>query len=326
VTFTIDASSSNVCSVSAGVVTYQHAGTCVVDADQAGNADYSSASTVPQSIAVGPGAQAINFTSTAPSNAKVNGSYTVSATGGASGNAVVFSSADPSVCTVSGSSVSFVAAGTCTINANQAGTSDYLAATQVQQSFGVTRSDQTISFTSSAPSSATVGGATYTVAATATSGLTVTFSSASTSVCTVSGTTVSFVGAGTCTINADQSGNTAYNPALQKQQSFTVAAGGPPPVAPKLTGCAGPNGSNPYTLTWTWSGTGSPNGGFKLYYTNLSGGTTINPTNLASSPGQTVNLNSVSGRFELVAVVNGVESAPATATFVAQGSKSCTIN
>jgi PKD domain len=83
---------------------------------------------------------------------------------------------------------------------------------------------QTISFTSTAPNSPTVGGAPYTVAANASSGLAVTFSSATPSVCSVSGSTVSFIGVGTCTVDADQAGNGEYEPAPQRQQSFAVAS------------------------------------------------------------------------------------------------------
>ena len=61
------------------------------------------------------------------------------------------------------------------IDANQAGNANYNAAPQVQQSFTVNKGNQTISFTSTAPGSAAVGGATYTATATATSGLAVTF-------------------------------------------------------------------------------------------------------------------------------------------------------
>ncbi len=86
---------------------------------------------------------------------------------------------------------------------------------------GDTQTPQTITFTSTPPSNATVGG-TYTVSATASSGLAVTFSSATTSVCTVSGSTVSFVAAGTCTVNATQAGNAQYNPAPTAVQTFTV--------------------------------------------------------------------------------------------------------
>jgi hypothetical protein len=224
VTFTIDPAASAVCSISGGIVSYQHVGTCVVDADQAGDADHLAANRVQQSIAVGKGSQAVNFTSSAPGAAKVSGAtYAVTATGGASGNPVTFSSATPSVCTVAGSTVSFVGAGTCTINADQAGSADYLAAAQVQQSFSVTKNDQTITFTSTAPVSRAAG-TTYPPTATASSGLTVSFTVSG--ACSITSGTVTFgPAAGTCTINADQAGNTAYNAASQVQQSVTVTAG-----------------------------------------------------------------------------------------------------
>ncbi len=258
VTFTIDATATGVCTLSAGVVTYQHVGTCTVNADQAGNADYLAANQVQRSYTVGQGSQAIAFTSTAPADVKVNGStYTVTATGGASGNAVTFTSATPSVCTVAGSTVSFGGAGTCTINANQAGNADYLAAGQVQQSFAVTKNDQSISFTSTAPAAATFGGS-YSATATATSGLPVTFSTDTASVCTVSaGGSVSFVGVGVCHVNADQGGNGAYNAAPQVQQSFNVAKANQTitwgPLAPS-SAAAG----NTYVATATASPSGLP--------------------------------------------------------------------
>jgi hypothetical protein len=84
---------------------------------------------------------------------------------------------------------------------------------------------QTITFTSTAPTSAQAGGANYTVAATASSNLAVAFSLDATSTgCTLAGSTVAFTGAGTCRINANQAGNGSFQPAPQVQQSFTVAA------------------------------------------------------------------------------------------------------
>jgi hypothetical protein len=47
------------------------------------------------------------------------------------------------VCSISGTTVSFTAAGTCVIDANQAGNANYNAAPQVQQSFTVTASTLT---------------------------------------------------------------------------------------------------------------------------------------------------------------------------------------
>jgi hypothetical protein len=219
----------SVCSVSGSTVRFLTVGACTVDANQAGNSNYDPAPQRQQSFAVGKGSQAITFSSTAPSSATVGGpTYTVAATGGASGNPVTFTidAASSSVCSLSGSTstVSFLTAGTCTIDADQPGNSNYDAAPQVQQSFAVGKDAQTITITSTAPNSATVGSATYTVAATASSGLPVSFSSATPSVCSVSGSTVSFVGPGMCTINADQAGNEEYEPAPQVQRSFAVAS------------------------------------------------------------------------------------------------------
>ena len=89
-----------------------------------------------------------------------------------------------------------------------------------------TKASQVISFTSTVPSSATVGGPTYNVMATATSGLPVTFTidQGATSICSISGSTVSFIGVGTCSINADQAGDSNYNEAPTVQQSFGVTS------------------------------------------------------------------------------------------------------
>ncbi|TDS71087.1 IPTL-CTERM sorting domain-containing protein [Comamonas sp. JUb58] len=84
--------------------------------------------------------QAIAFTSTPPDPAPVGGSYDIAATGGGSGEPVVFS-IDPSadaICSVTGNTVNFLSVGTCVVNANQAGNGAYFAAPQVQQSFAVT--------------------------------------------------------------------------------------------------------------------------------------------------------------------------------------------
>ena len=61
--------------------------------------------------------------------------------------------------------MSFIGAGTCVIDANQAGNANYNAAPQAQQSFAVGKGAQTISFTSTAPAAAVVGGPTYDVTA-----------------------------------------------------------------------------------------------------------------------------------------------------------------
>ena len=131
------------------------------------------------------------------------------------------SSATPSVCTVSGTVVTAVASGTCTILANQAGNAYYNAAPQVSQNIAVNNKDnQTISFFIY-PSKLTIG-TTGTISTTTTSFLPATLSSATPSVCTVSGTVVTAVASGTCTILANQAGNAYYNAAPQVGQNIIV--------------------------------------------------------------------------------------------------------
>jgi hypothetical protein len=104
------------------------------------------------------GLQAIAFTSTAPAHATVGGpTYTVTAQGGGSGQPVTFSSGSSSICAVSGSVVSFTGAGTCTIDANQAGDANYEAAPQVQQSFVIAGKPPQLPATSPPPTGSSPG-------------------------------------------------------------------------------------------------------------------------------------------------------------------------
>ena len=198
---------------------------------QAGNEDYFAAPAANQAFPVDRAPQALSFVS-APPSAAVAGitDYTVAAAA-TSGLPVALSVAQSSaaVCAIDDATVTAIAAGTCTIEANQSGDSAHHPAAQVQQSFTVgspspSLSAQTINFTSTPPAAAASGGPAYTVAATASSGLAVSFGATAGSggVCTVSGSTVSLDGAGTCTVTADQPGSSAYHPAPQVQQSFTV--------------------------------------------------------------------------------------------------------
>jgi len=82
--------------------------------------------------------QSISFTSSAPSNASFGGApYDVAAIGGGSGLPIAFSSSTPTTCSVSGSSVTFIGVGPCTIDADQSGDADYLVAPTVTQTFPV---------------------------------------------------------------------------------------------------------------------------------------------------------------------------------------------
>ena len=74
----------------------------------------------------------------APASGALWSSALLSATGGASGNPVVLTSATPGVCHVSGDTVTYTQTGTCVIDANQAGNDTYADAPQVQRTITVT--------------------------------------------------------------------------------------------------------------------------------------------------------------------------------------------
>ena len=108
-------------------------------------------------VTVGQAAQAITFTSTPPASPVVGGTYSVSAAGGGSGNpvAVTIDASSASVCSISGPVVTFNAAGSCVVDANQAGNADYHAAPQAQQTVTVSRAAAALSW--SAPAAVTYG-------------------------------------------------------------------------------------------------------------------------------------------------------------------------
>ena len=131
-TLSVAQSSAAVCAISGAIVTAISAGTCEVDADQPGDTTYKPASQAVQTFSVGSATpslsvQTINFTSTPPASAIVGGpGYALAATA-TSGLPVAFSAAASSagICTVTGSTVALVGAGTCTIAADQSGSTAY---------------------------------------------------------------------------------------------------------------------------------------------------------------------------------------------------------
>ena len=210
---------TGVCTVAGTTASFSATGTCTIQATQAGNSTYAAATPVSQSFTVSAETQTITFNN--PGTQTVGTPLSLSATA-SSGLTAAFTSATTGVCTVSGTSATFIASGTCTIDANQAGNSTYAAAPQVAQSFSVSPEAQTITFAN--PGTQAVG-TPLPLVATASSGLTVAFTSATTGVCTVSGTTATFIATGTCTIDANQAGNSAYAAAPQVAHSFTVNPG-----------------------------------------------------------------------------------------------------
>ena len=220
--FTIDATASTVCTISGGVVSFIAVGTCKINANQVADTDWNAAVQVQRSFAVNKGTPVITFSGSDPTAVVGGATYTPAATS-PSPVAIVFSlDASSTGCTLSGGIVSFIAVGTCKVNANQIADTNWNAAVQVQRSFAVNKGTPVITFSGSAPT-AVVGGATYTPAATSPSPVTIVFSlDASSTGCTLSGGIVSFTAVGTCKVNANQAADTDWNAAAQVQRSFAV--------------------------------------------------------------------------------------------------------
>jgi len=150
-----------VCTITAGgALTFVAAGTCTIKADQEGNDSFAPAPQVTRSFTVDKAPQAIVFGALAN---RVLGSgsasFDVSATGGGSGKAVVFSSNTPDACTVSGNTVTVKGAGICTIAANQDGSPNFAPAATVTRSFVIACSEKCRA--SSVPYSIDKGGSTF---------------------------------------------------------------------------------------------------------------------------------------------------------------------
>jgi uncharacterized repeat protein (TIGR01451 family) len=182
------------------------------------------------------GSQTITVTTHAPASAANNSSFTVAATS-TSGLPVTYTSAG--ACSNVGRTFTMTAAtGSCTVKYDQAGDSNYIAATQVTESVTALKANQTITVGTHAPPSAAYN-ASFTVAATSNSGLAISYSSAG--VCTNVGAVFTMTsGTGTCMVQYDQAGDGNYSAAPQviesvtaqkANQSITVGTHAPPSAA-----------------------------------------------------------------------------------------------
>ncbi|AQT59139.1 fibronectin type III domain-containing protein [Cellvibrio sp. PSBB023] len=229
-TVSFTSSTTGVCTITSdGALTFVTAGSCTIDADQAGDDTWNAATTVTQTFtvnAVVPDAPTIGTATAGDTEATVT--FTAPAS---TGGAAIFAggytvTASPGGATATGSSSPITVTGlmngvayTFTVTAtNSAGEGNPSAATN-----SVTpAAPQTITFAD--PGAQNYGTApTLTASSSAGVGYGVTFTSATTSVCTVNSAGVlTFISAGTCTINADQAGDSSFLPAPQVSRTFTV--------------------------------------------------------------------------------------------------------
>ncbi|UNK58228.1 autotransporter domain-containing protein [Pseudoxanthomonas daejeonensis] len=229
---TFSSSTTGVCTItSGGALTFVTAGSCTIDADQAGNTAWNAATTVTQTFtvnAVVPGAPTIGTATAGDTQATVT--FTAPASTG--GAAIIASgytvTASPGGATATGSSSPITVTGltngvayTFTVTAtNSAGEGSASAASNSV----IPASPQTITFGN--PGTQNFGTTpTLTASSDAGGGYPVSFTSSTTGVCTITaGGALTSVSIGSCTINANQAGDSSFLAAPQVSQTFTVAA------------------------------------------------------------------------------------------------------
>jgi hypothetical protein len=213
------------CTISDKTVTLVAAGVCTIRASQTGNGAFNPAPTVERSFNIAPPPpapldQAITF---AALTGKIFGEppFALSATA-SSGLPVTFATLTPTICSISGDSVTILMAGECTVQASQPGNVNYKAAAEVRRGFVVNQAQQVLTF--DPLDDKTMGDPPFALTASASSGLPIGFTAQTPAVCTVNGAVVTLVSPGACTIRAAQAGSVNYTAATVVDRTFTVKA------------------------------------------------------------------------------------------------------
>ena len=230
-------------------------GTANITASQAGNSTYLAAANVvrTQVVQAAPIVKVqsvINFAAL-PTKTVGDAAFTLVATSNNTQMPITFTSSNSSIVSVSNASGSWkatiVGAGTANVTASQAGSTNFLAATnitqtQVVQAAPIVKQQSVISFNSLATK--TVGDAAFNLVATSNNTQTpVTFTSSNSAVVSVSNASGSWkatiVGAGTANITASQAASTNYLAAANVTQTQVVQSApvsAPTPTAKAIPG------------------------------------------------------------------------------------------
>jgi hypothetical protein len=198
--------------ISGNTVTLTGAGSVMLAANQAGNANYSAAAEVTTSFFV-LSVQTIGSFDSIGNKTFGDAPFAVTRPSATSGQAVILK-VKSGPATISGNIVTITGAGPVVLAANQAGDANYSAATEVTTSFTVMKAAQTIAAFTPIPNKM-ISDAPFAVAVpVASSGLLVSMSVKS-GPATISNNIVTITGAGIVTIAANQPGNDNYNPATE---------------------------------------------------------------------------------------------------------------
>jgi hypothetical protein len=211
-------SASGAGTVNGTSLTISGTGSVTVTAHQAGNGVYSAASDVAQTFVVSKADQTITFNQSL-SATYLDAPITLTASTTATGGTVTFTATGAG--TVSGNSLTINGAGSVTVTAHSAASTNYNAATDVSQTFVVSKASQTITFAQ--PADPSMSDVTMSLTGTSSSNLAVTFTVTNVSgTATVNGSTLTLGTAGTVTVTADQAGDSNYLAAPSVSRTITI--------------------------------------------------------------------------------------------------------
>ena len=208
---TYTSSDSSVISISGTSASIAGQGTCILTASYAGDSDHASSSII-QSISIDSGNVVFSFQNVS-SVTYGDSPITLSATGindsGGAVTSLVYSSSDSSVISVSGTTATVVASGTCILSVTSSDANYNGISTQAVT---VEKADQIISNFNYATVKYITDGS-FALNASSDSGLNATYSTSDSGIVSLSGSTATLVSEGTVTITASFSSNANYNAA-----------------------------------------------------------------------------------------------------------------
>jgi hypothetical protein len=228
-------------------------------------------------------------------------------------SAVTFASSTTGICTVSGSTVTMLTAGTCAITPTAAASGNYALTTGTTSYITINKIAQTVSFytnsgygtpTTSGSAAFNANNSTYQTYAKGSALGTISFASTSAGVCTVNSSTglITFVTAGTCTVTADAATTTSYLDS--GPTTFTLIIG-------KGSQSVAFYNSSTYTTQITNdSATYSPSGTYQTY----AEGSALGTISFASTSGGVCTVNSSTGLITFVTAGTCTVTADAATT------------
>jgi hypothetical protein len=211
-----------ICSVSGTTVTPLAVGECEIKATKASSALYNAIDSSEVEIRVSRGSQASFSISVSPIGISYGQTATLSSTGGSGAGTVTYATSTTNICSVSGTTVTTLAVGTCVVTGTKAASGLYDAITSSSVNITISKADQA-AFSISSSANSISGGQTSTLSSSGGSGDgAVTYATSTPLICSVSGTTVTPLAVGTCTVSATKATSALYNAITSSGTNITI--------------------------------------------------------------------------------------------------------